>query len=371
MTQATFIPGRELSRLYYLEAVKPILDEAFPDLRYDATLIDTGSEALGFDTPLSCDHGWGPRLRLFVSEADHEQYAEAITGTLRQRLPVEFRGWPTSFVKGDDGSWILDARTSGPVDHLVGVTTVQRLLHAELNYAWEPGAVITPQDWLTFPQQKLRVITYAPVYGEGLGDVAVMRAAFHYYPRDVWLYLLAAGWTRIGQEEPFVGRAGQVGDELGSRMIAARLMRDLMMLCFLIERVYAPYAKWFGSGFARLASASRLNPVFERVLSARDWHARQDALAEAYQIVAGMHNALGVTPLLPAQATPFYNRPFLVIHGERFAAALIDAIDDDAVRQIAAHTLIGAIDQFSDSTNLREQTDLRPALRSLYDPDAK
>lgn len=39
MTPAVFIPGRELSRLYFVEAVKPILDDAFPDLRYDATLI--------------------------------------------------------------------------------------------------------------------------------------------------------------------------------------------------------------------------------------------------------------------------------------------------------------------------------------------
>jgi len=369
MKQATFIPGAELSRLYYLEAVKPILDDAFPGLRYDATLIDSGSEVLGFDTPLSRDHGWGPRLRLFVAEDDHLQVSEAVAASLRERLPHEFHGYPTSFVKGDDGSWMLDPRTSGPVDHLIDVTTVQTMLRAVLNYAWEPGATIQPQDWLTFPQQKLRVLTYAPVYHEGLGEVATMRDAFHYYPRDVWLYLMAAAWTRIGQEEPFVGRTGQIGDELGSRIIAARLVRDLMMLCFLNERVYAPYAKWFGSGFAQLACASTLAPAFETVLWAQDWQTRQAGLAEAYQSLARTYNTLDLTPLLPAQATPFHNRPFLVIHGERFAEALIDAIEDDAVRQIANHTLIGAIDQFSDSTDLREQTALRPALRALFDPD--
>ncbi|MCL4250939.1 MAG: DUF4037 domain-containing protein [Anaerolineae bacterium] len=366
MTHAAFIPGRELSRLYFVEAVKPILDEAFPDLRYDATLIDTGSEVLGFDTPVSRDHGWGPRLRLFVSEADQPRVSAAVVACLRDRLPHEFRGYPTSFVKGDDGSWMPDRRTGGPVDHRVSVTTMQTLLRADLNYAWEPDAAISPQDWLTFPQQKLRVLTHGPVYHEGLGEVSAMRDAFHYYPRDVWLYLLAAAWTRIGQEEPFVGRTGQVGDELGSRIIAARLVRDLMMLCFLSERVYAPYAKWFGSAFVQLACASTLAPAFENVLAAHDWQARQAGLAEAFEHVARMHNALELTPLLTAQATPFYSRPFLVIHGDRFAEALVAAIEGEEVRRIADRMLIGALDQWSDSTDVREHSDLRPALRAIY-----
>ncbi|MCC6613231.1 MAG: DUF4037 domain-containing protein [Anaerolineae bacterium] len=370
MMQATFIPGAELSRRYYEEVVRPILDDVFPGLRHDATLIDSGSEVLGFDTPISRDHGWGLRLRLFVSEEDYARAAESIVETLRQRLPLEFLGWPTSYVKGDDGSWMADARANGPVDHLVRVTTSARMLRADLNYEWQPGAVIAAGDWLTFPQQKLRAITHGPVYHEGLGDAGAMRTAFRYYPRDVWLYLLAAGWTRIGQEEAFVGRAGQVGDELGSRLIAARLVRDLMMLCFLIERVYAPYAKWFGSGFARLGCAAALMPLFERVLAASDWHGRQEALAEAYAFVAEMHNALGVTPPLPAQASQFHSRPFLVIHGERFAEALLKVIRDPAVSQIAEHTLIGSVDQFSDSTDLREQAALRPALRALFDVGA-
>ena len=47
-----------------------------------------------------------------------------------------------------------------------------------------------------------------------------------WYPDDVWLWLLACQWRRIDQEEPFVGRTAEVGDELGSRVIAARLVRD-------------------------------------------------------------------------------------------------------------------------------------------------
>lgn len=38
-----------------------------------------------------------------------------------------------------------------------------------------------------------------------------------------------------------------------------------MRLCFLMEKQYAPYPKWFGTAFAQLDCAERLLPVFEEV----------------------------------------------------------------------------------------------------------
>jgi hypothetical protein len=34
----------------------------------------------------------------------------------------------------------------------------------------------------------------------------------------------------------FLGRAGDVGDELGSKIVAARIVRELVRLSFLMER---------------------------------------------------------------------------------------------------------------------------------------
>lgn len=52
-----FIPGLQLSEAFYREAVRPILDAAFPGLVYAAALIGNGSDVLGYDTPRSTDHG--------------------------------------------------------------------------------------------------------------------------------------------------------------------------------------------------------------------------------------------------------------------------------------------------------------------------
>jgi hypothetical protein len=48
-----------------------------------------------------------------------------------------------------------------------------------------------------------------------------------------------------------MARCGDVGDELGSRLVAARLIEELM------QKQYWPYAKWFGTAFSKLACAGR------------------------------------------------------------------------------------------------------------------
>ncbi len=366
-----FIAGRDLARLFFKEAVQPLLKAEYPDLKYDAALIDGGSEVLGYDTPLSRDHHWGPRVTLFVSEADLDRHATTIHEMLRYRLPLEFRGYPTSFreIPGEPGITQLESKTSGPVNHRVAITTLRWMLARYLMFDWERDMVLEAADWLSFPQQRLRTLTRGPIYYGSLGDVPAMQIQLGYYPHDVWLYLLAAGWARIGQEEAFVGRTGDVGDELGSRILAARLVRDLMMLCFLMAREYAPYAKWFGTAFAQLDCAPTLMPIFERVLSATDWRNRERHLSEAYEQVAARHNELKLTAPMPTQVSGFHNRPYQVIHGEQFADALIAEIQDQQVRQIAQRGPIGSLDQFSDSTDLREAVHLRHQLKALYNSE--
>ncbi|MFF0698566.1 hypothetical protein ACFYU4_38790 [Streptomyces tendae] len=56
MTRPSFIPGQELSPRFYLEAVRPLLDEAIPGTAHCATRPGTGSEVLGSDTARAADH---------------------------------------------------------------------------------------------------------------------------------------------------------------------------------------------------------------------------------------------------------------------------------------------------------------------------
>ncbi len=74
-----FVSGRELNRLYYQETVAPIISSDFRRLRYSAALIGPGSDVLGYDSERSTDHGWGPRLLLFLADDDHHSIAGSIS----------------------------------------------------------------------------------------------------------------------------------------------------------------------------------------------------------------------------------------------------------------------------------------------------
>ncbi len=361
-----FIPGLQLSEAFYREAVRPILDAEFPGLVYAAALIGNGSDVLGYDTARSTDHGWGPRCWLFLPDSAYEIDQSTIDATLRERLPQTFRGYPTRFSRGADGV-LLPER---PIQHYVLIASLPNLFVRHLGF--DPIAEMTAVDWLACPQQGFIEVTRGAVFHDGFGLLTAARQRLAYYPDEVWHAMLAAQWQRISQEEAFVGRCGEVGDELGSAVVAARLVREIMRLCFLMERQYTPYSKWLGTAFARLACGPALAPVLRDVLRAPTWQERERPLGVAYETVAGMHNALGITaPLDPRtghyHGRPFKEqegRPFTVIHAERFAAAIRQTIADAVLREVASY--IGGIDQFVDSTDVTTHPDRVARLRSLY-----
>ena len=363
-----FIPGLELAGRLYRQAVRPILERNYPELRYAAALIGTGSEVLGYDDVMSTDHHWGPRLLLFLRPADHERLAGQIRETLARQLPPEIDGYPTHWSAPDlldGGNQFMRPAGDGPINHRVEITTIAAFFRQQLAFYIQD--VPAPADWLSFPEQRLRAITGGAVFHDDIG-LQTARDRFGYYPRDVWLYLLGAGWARIGQEEHLMGRAGFAGDELGSALIGSRLVRDIMRLCFLMERVYAPYPKWFGTAFMALNSAPALTGLLQEALAARTWPERQRYLVEAYEVLARLHNSLALTEPMPEKVTSFFGRPFQVMAIQGFSEALLAQISDPVVRKIAQRRPIGSIDQFSDSTDLLSYPEWRPLLRGLYRP---
>jgi len=355
------MPGLELSAALYESSVKPILATHFADLPYSAALIGRGSEVLSFDTPQSMDHDWGPRLMVFLDPTGYAR-REQIDRVLGRELPAAVRGYPTRYARHDDGTMVMAEIGDAELDYRITFHTVRGFFRHALN--WDIDQELRAVDWLTMPEQYLRSFTSGRVYHDGLGRLEPVRARLHYYPRDVWLYLLANQWTRIGQEEAFMGRCGQVGDDLGSRLVASRLVRDLMRLCFLMERQYAPYIKWFGTAFQQLDCAERLTPILTSVLNAATWQERERHLSVAYEHAAQMHNVLDVTAPLPTAVSQFHERPFLVPHADRFAEALDAAITSDEVRALPAH--LGGIDQYVDSTDVLDNPRRFGQLKLLY-----
>ena len=267
---------------------------------------------------------------LTPSRARVRELVEVIDGA----LPDTFRGFATRFPPRDGMA----------ACHQVWVHTVGDFFGGLLGF--DPRDGVSARDWLRTPTQLLRELTAGEVFEDGPRELTRAREQLAWYPDDVWRYVLACQWNRLAQEEAFVGRCGQVGDELGSAVVAARLVRELMRLCFLIEREYAPYSKWLGTAFARLSCAPALLPSLQGALAATDGRTREGHLANAFETVAARFNALRLVDPLDTTVRPFFQRPFRVLDSNRFAAACLAATP---LRELG---WVGAIDQFVDSTDV-------------------
>jgi Domain of unknown function (DUF4037) len=351
---AQVMSGLELARRFYFEAVLPIVEATCPGLAHSAARIGRGSEVLGFDDGVSQDHDWGPRLELFLGRTDRDHCAQRLAGALGDALPGTFLGHSTSFGHDEDGVGVLiEVKPSEPVAHRVEILELGEWCMDMVGF--DPRSGVSWFDWLATSSHRLAEVTAGEVFHDGLGDLGPIRTALAWYPRDVWLFTLASQWRRIAQEEAFVGRCWEVGDDLGARVVAARLVRDLMRLCLLMARRYPPYSKWLGTAFGRLDCGLSLAPLLTSALCASNAAEVQHSLATAYEAVAEMHNQLAITEPIETRTRPFWNRGYPVIVADRFVASIHHQISAAPLRDLP---LIGSVDQFVDSTDVLARADL-------------
>ncbi|MAT43612.1 MAG: hypothetical protein CL609_14840 [Anaerolineaceae bacterium] len=356
-----FIPGLTLSQTFYEEVVKPILVLYFPNLSYSAALIGFGSDVIGYDTPMSRDHMWGPRLILFLPEKNFLEEKESINQCLRDHLPYTYKGYPTNFGSPDNiGVRLFQEINSGPVEHLIEITTIAGYFDQQLGQdRWRNPNHL---DWLTFSEHVLLSLTSGAVFYDQLG-LETIRKNLSYYPNDVWLYQMASAWSYIGQEEHFVGRTGSVGDDIGSRIITTRLIHVCMRLAFLQEKQFAPYSKWFGSAFQKLNNAKELTPLINKTLNAVDWQTRENNLCAVYEILAQNHNQLDLTKPIKTSCQFFHDRPFRVMGGDQIAQLIQSVIKDSSLRSTG---LFGSVNQLSSTCDFLENTDALIQAKSIY-----
>jgi hypothetical protein len=373
-----FIAGLELSERYFAEVVEPILAEVAPDLRYVAGRIGPGSDVIGLDTARSMDHDWGPRVTIWLGEDERAARHHDLRAAIGERLPATFLGFPTRYGVHDDGTLHMASEDAVAHGHNVTISAVRqwfgggdredpetaawiRLPDAAIDAAIAGEPIdLAPAIWVTLPMQWLLESTAGRIFRDDQGAMSRLRSALAWYPDDVWRYLMAAQWRRLDQLEPFVGRCGEVGDDLGSQLVAFSQIRDVMRLAFLQECRYAPYAKWLGTAFARLEAAPVLQPWLDEVRHARTWQEREAALVNAVQWLGERQNAMGIAEWVDATPRSFHDRPFQVLFAGRFGDALMRAVTDPAVHALPPH--IGGIDQITDSTDVIGRGDFQRAI---------
>ena len=343
------LSGAELARRFFTDVVEPLLSRARPGLGYAAARLGSGSDVLGLDDAMSRDHDWGCRLTLLVDEDAREQVPQ-ISQLLEAALPERFGEFPVRFPLTWDSS----------VSHQVEVATVAGFAASRLGV--DPTGGLSALDWLTVTGQSVLEVTAGPVFADRTRTLAAVRSLLAWYPPDVERYVLAAGWQRLCQSLPMVGRSAEAGDELGSRLLSAGLASDLVGLAFALSRRWAPYAKWRGTVFRSLPVAVRLGPLLDTAVAASRWRERENALTAACELLLDLQRAYG-QPAPAGAVIPFFDRPYRTVDHAVPDALLAGIADPDVAR---LPPVVGAIEQWADSTDVLSSPGRRAAVQAVY-----
>ena len=324
----------------------PLIQSRWPDLPHAAGRLGGGSDVLGLDDAMSRDHDWGLRLTLLVPA----ERVGAVRALLERDLPATFRGLPTRFATSWDPAVVHRVDVMAPEDFATRHLTVGL------------DGPVDAVDWLALTGQSVLEVTGGPVFCDTDGRISQLRDALAWYPPGLWRYTVACDWQRIDQELPFIGRTAQLGDDLGSRLIAARLVRVAMHLGFLLHRRWAPYPKWFGTMFAALPIAAEVRPLLGTAIAAETWPEREEGLCKALESLLEVQRRVGLPA--PGSATrSFFDRPFRCLSPE-VVAMLQSDIEDPVVRGLPLG--VGAVEQWVDNVDVLVQPDRRKALTSAW-----
>jgi hypothetical protein len=239
-------------------------------------------------------------------------------------LPLKYCGFPTNQFQG---CWGMEEIEKGPVNHWIEIETVQSFFNRDVDWDCKnpPGL----HEWLSFTEQGLCELTSGEIFHDGIGEITVARKWISYYPDEIWSFKMWCLWSAIAEEDAFVGRCNDLEDSIGERLITCRIVNKLMKLCFLLERRYYPYSKWFGTAFKKLDCGQRLLIVINRIMQANDFTERNDALCDLFQEVGKMHNRLGITKSIDTHIINYHERPYTGMDPEPFCEELKDLFAEE------------------------------------------
>lgn len=305
---------------------------------------------------------WGPRFHLFLDKEDI-CLKDGIFRALSENLPYTYEGYSVNFTDPDPNDCGVQHPKyirEGKVNPLIFIQTFDDYLIEQLGTSDLDR--IKPFEWLAFSEHRLLSLVSGKLFVDELNCVDAI-SKIKYYPREVKLYMIASNWDIIASEQAFVKRCGECGDEIGSRIICARIAERLMRLCFLYKNTYAPYSKWFGTAFGRLNLDEKIKNTINLALAANSLDEREDKIVEAQVLVAEMHNASGLTDFVDYQIESYFGRNIKVIFADKFAEATANELTNTVFENVP---LIGTLSQIGGLSSYSDEKEYYTQITKLY-----
>ena len=238
--------GLELSRAFFEEYGRPMLESQFPDLLpfLAAGLTGSGSECFGFDDEISQDHDFEPGFILFLpDESVVDRRSAFLLERSYEKLPREFLGFHRSWVKPVGG-----ARRG-----------ILRMEDFFLERTGTPNGQLSLSQWLLIPPQSLAEVVNGELFFDHYGQMTRIRQALAFFPEDIRRKRLAGHLLMMGQSGQYnYLRCIRHGETGAAQLAAAEFVRHALSVFFLLFRTYQPYYKWT---FRALRNLPGLDPA--------------------------------------------------------------------------------------------------------------
>ena len=247
--------GIELSRAFFEEYGRPMLEREFPELlpHLSAGLIGAGSECFGFDDEVSQDHDFEPGFCLFLpGEEEVDRRQAFLLERAYAKLPREFEGFVRPLMQPVGG-----ARRG-----------VIRLSDFLLEKTGTPDGELTLQQWLSVPSQSLAECVNGTVFFDGSQALTAARTRLARYPEDVFKKKLAGYLLLMAQSGQYnYGRCLAHGENAAAQLAVGEFVKSAISALFLLNGVYEPYYKWSFRALRALPTLSYEAELLEYLLT--------------------------------------------------------------------------------------------------------
>ena len=224
--------GLELSKKYYEEFGKPMLQEQFPEIEHliAVGLVGSGSDCYGYDDNISRDHDFEPGFCLFLP--DESIIDEKTFFNLERaysKLPKEFCGYKRSLVKPVGGSRNGVFRTKDFYTKKIG----------------SPDGELTYEQWFSLPDYALAEATNGEIFKDDFGEFTRIRNKLKNMPDDIVLKKLAGNLLIMAQSGQYnYPRILNRGETASAQLSLFEFSNAAMKCYFLLRGKYMPYYKW-------------------------------------------------------------------------------------------------------------------------------
>ena len=305
--------GLELSKAFYEECGRPMLEAQFPELlpRLAIGLFGAGSECFGFDDETSRDHDFEPGFRILLpDESVVDRRSEFLLERAYAKLPRRFRGVERAALSPVGGARHGVIRTAEFFEKTVGA----------------PDGILSVRAWLTIPEQALAEATNGAVFRDDWGEVTRIRQSLARFPEDVRRKRLAGQLLLMGQSGQYnYPRCLAHGETAAAQLSAGEFVKSALSALFLLNGRYLPSSKWSFRALRALPEGAALAAPLERLLTTgNDAEAAREKTALIERVSAA------VTALLRAQELSDLPGDEL----EQHAYAVNDRIRDAQVRNL-------------------------------------